>query len=64
MFGSPQSTTAQQINVSETLPVAANTSGGRNRQDDLPVIYRRGLRRDGHGGPKNRGIPLHRGSTV
>lgn len=28
LFGSPQSTTAQQINVSDTLLVAANTSGG------------------------------------
>ncbi|MCP6167265.1 L-lactate permease, partial [Klebsiella pneumoniae] len=28
LFGSLQSTTAQQINVSDTLLVAANTSGG------------------------------------
>ena len=52
LFGSLQSTTAQQINVSDTLLVAANTSWRRNWQDDLPAIYRRGLRRDGHGGSR------------
>ncbi|XNM78926.1 L-lactate permease [Escherichia coli] len=36
MFGSLQSTTAQRINVSDTLLVAANTSGGVTRQDDSP----------------------------
>ncbi|XNM81329.1 L-lactate permease [Escherichia coli] len=44
LFGSLRSTTAQQINVSDTLLVAAKFRGGVNWQDDLPAIYRRGLR--------------------
>lgn len=52
LFGSLQSTTAQQINVSDTLLVAANTSGGVTGKMISPAIYRRGLRRDGHGGPR------------
>ncbi len=59
LFCALQNTTAHQIGVSDTLLVAANTTGGVTAKMISPPIDRRGLCGDGTGGEGVGAVPIY-----